>query len=74
MAVQILKDYCLGDMTARYLTDGEKKQVGLVLLPAGMPVPVQDGKSEQLDSLVQLKITGDIYNEPYAMGKFYAKQ
>lgn len=68
MAVQILKDYCLGDMTARYLTDGEKKQVGLVLLPAGMPVPVQDGKSEQIDSLVQLKITGDIYNEPYAMG------
>lgn len=31
MAVQVLKDYCLGDMIVRYVTDEEKKQVGLVL-------------------------------------------
>ena len=67
MAVQILKDYCFADMTVRYLTDDQKKQVGLVLLPADRPVLAQQ-KKEQIDSLVQLKITGDIYNEPYAMG------
>ncbi|MDE7312938.1 MAG: alpha-galactosidase [Eubacterium sp.] len=68
MAVQILKDYRLGDMTARYVTDEEKKQVGLVLLPAGIPVLAQAQKKEQVDALVQLKIAGDRYNEPYAMG------
>lgn len=68
MAVQILKDYCLGDMTARYLTDEAKKQVGLVILPACLPVSGQIKKDEHIDSLVQLKITGDVYNEAYAMG------
>lgn len=68
MAVQILKDYCLGDMTVRYLTDEERKQVGLALLPAGMSVPEKIEKNERIDSLVQLKAAGDIYNEPYAMG------
>ena len=68
MAVQVLKDYCLGDMTARYLTDEANKQVGLVLLPACLPVSGQIRKDEHIDSLVQLKITGDVYNEAYAMG------
>ena len=35
--MQILKEYCLGDMKARYVTDEKKKQVGLLLLPAGVP-------------------------------------
>lgn len=68
MEVQILKEYELGDMTARYLTDEEHKQVGLVLLPAGLSVPAKSMKNEHIDSLVQLKFTGDIYDEAYAMG------
>ena len=66
--MQILKEYCLGDMKARYVTDEEKKQVGLRLLPAGMPESALREKKEQLDSLVQLKVAGDIYDEAYALG------
>lgn len=68
MAVKILRDYELGDMTARYLTDEEEKHVGLVLLPADMTGYGPCEKAEQIDSLVQFKIAGDIYNEAYAMG------
>lgn len=64
---RILNEYHLGDMTARYLTDDMQKQVGLILLPAGMPAPCLE-KNEKLDSLVQLKITGDAYDDAYALG------
>lgn len=68
MAVQIWKDYVLGDMTVRYLTDERKKQVGLALLPTDMPVFGQAARNEHIDPLVQLKVAGDIYHTPYAMG------
>lgn len=66
--MKILKDYQLGDMTARYVTDEEKKQVGLLLLPKELPLPELYEKKEQVDCLIQLKLTGDIYNEAYALG------
>ena len=66
--MEILKDYSLGDMVARYVTDAEKKQVGLMLLPADLPLEELYEKKEAVDSLVQVKFTGDIYNEAYAMG------
>lgn len=66
--LEILKDYLLGDMVARYVTDGEKKQVGLMLLPADLPLEKLYEKEESVDSLVQVKFTGDIYNEAYALG------
>lgn len=66
--IEILKDYPLGDMVARYVTDGEKKQVGLMLLPADLPLEALYGKEEAVDCLVQVKFTGDIYNEAYALG------
>ncbi len=68
MAVKILKDYRLGDMVARYLTDEGKKQVGLVLLPADLPLAEPYEKQEEVDALVQVKLAGDIYNEAYALG------
>ncbi len=68
MGMKILRDYPLGDMIARYVTDGEKKQVGLMLLPADLPLEELYRKKEAVDSLVQLKLTGDIYNEAYALG------
>ncbi|MBO5303012.1 MAG: alpha-galactosidase [Lachnospiraceae bacterium] len=66
MERKIINTYRLKDMTARYITD-ESGQVSLQLLPAGLEGKEQE-KQEQLDSLVQLKVTGDIYNEAYAMG------
>lgn len=66
--IKILKDYPLGDMTARYVTDEEKKQVGFMLLPADLPLEELYDKEEAVDSLVQVKFTGDIYNEAYALG------
>ncbi|HCT91699.1 MAG TPA: alpha-galactosidase [Lachnospiraceae bacterium] len=66
--IKILKDYPLGDMVARYVTDGEEKQVGLMLLPADLPLEKLYEKEEAVDALVQVKLTGDIYNEAYALG------
>ena len=66
--IEILRDYPLGDMVARYVTDGERKQVGLLLLPADLPLEELYEKKEIVDSLIQVKFTGDIYNEAYAMG------
>ena len=66
--IEILRDYPLGDMVARYVTDGERKQVGLLLLPADLPLEELYEKKERADSLIQVKFTGDIYNEAYAMG------
>lgn len=68
MAITILKDYSLGDMIARYLLDSETKNVGFQLLPAGLPTPEGIVKSMKLEPLVQLKLTGDIYDEAYALG------
>ncbi len=67
MAVEILKEYALGDMKARYLKDKEQGQVGLLLLPAGYDGKEQE-KNQKTDSLVQIMAAGDIYNEAYAMG------
>lgn len=66
--MHILKEYNLGDMTARYLTDDRTQQVGLVLLPADLAIPGELAKNEQIDSLIQLKIAGDTYAGAYALG------
>lgn len=59
-------EYRLGDMLARYVRD-ENETCGFMLLPADRPIP--DVKKEcAVESLVQLKLTGDIYNEAYAGG------
>lgn len=68
MAIKILKDYLLGDMIARYLLDGETGSVGFQLLPAVLPTPENVAKSMKMEPLVQLKLTGDIYDEAYALG------
>lgn len=68
MAIEILKNYTLGDMTARYLLDSETKTAGFLLLPAAVPAPDVMDKHMKLEPLVQLKLTGDIYDEAYALG------
>lgn len=65
---QIIGEYILGDMIARYITD-ENKGAALWLLPFAMPTPNGLKEHEKLDSLVQLKIVGDTYNDGYGMGR-----
>ena len=68
MAVQILKQHRLGDMTAVYLTDDDRQQVGMTLIPAGLSFPDSVSKNMEVDGLIQVKVAGDIYNEAYALG------
>lgn len=63
----ILKEYILGDMVACYLID-EDKHIGLMLYPVKKPINKELRNDTKLDSLVQLKIAGDIYNGSYALG------
>jgi len=65
---EIISEYRLGDMVARYMTD-ENKGAALWLLPFAMPSPKGTKEHEKLDSLVQLKIVGDVYNDGYGMGR-----
>lgn len=64
---EILKEYLLGDMTARYVIN-ENKQAELILYPSELPIKGEDEKNTQLDSLIQLKISGDMYQGAYAPG------
>lgn len=62
---KIWKEYELCDMTACYIVD-EEDRVGLQLYPTSLPLPVSLNKIAALDSMVQVKLTGDIYNGAYA--------
>ena len=68
MPVQLMKEYKLGDMKAEYLLDSDNGQVGFRLLPYDMRMWEYAEKAAELEPLVQLKVTGDIYNAAYAMG------
>lgn len=68
MAITVFKVYHLGDMLARYLLEEETGQMGFQLLPGGLAVPESVRKNQKLESLVQVKLTGDIYDEAYALG------
>lgn len=67
MAEKILQEYRLGDMTARYLLEDESGKVGFLLLPFVLSAKAAEYKGK-IEPLVQMKLTGDIYNEAYAMG------
>lgn len=68
MTAELIKEYQLGDMTARYLLNPETGCVGLYLLPTETDSVCLSEKNMQLESLVQLKLTGDIYESAYCMG------
>lgn len=67
MAKTIAK-YRLGDMMACYETDDTGK-TGLLLIPTSLEEKKREKKSAAVDSLVQLKLTGDMYNGAYAQGQ-----
>ena len=64
---KILNRYEFDDMAACYEIN-EGKQVGLFLYPADLPLEACANQDSAIDSLVQLKITGDMYNGAYAPG------
>ncbi len=65
--MQLLSEYRLGDMIARYVKEPKTGCVGFFLLPDGADLEEQE-RSAALEPLVQFKLAGDIYNEAYAMG------
>ena len=64
---QILKNYIFEDMAVYYRIN-DKKQIGLTLCPVSMPLPKNIQKNAQIDSLVQVKFAGDMYQGAYAPG------
>jgi len=68
MSVVLLNKYQLGDMRAEYYLDEEKGIAGWMLLPACMEGLKWEEKNQEIDSLVQLKISGDTYPGGYAGG------
>ncbi len=74
MKLELIGEYRLGDMCARYIKD-ERGIVSLQLLPGNKTVSAEDSmgtgsikKNIQNENLVQLHISGDTYNEAYAGG------
>lgn len=63
----VVNEYQFGDMLLRYETD-EEANVGLLMYPQDLPLPEKCEKRAEMDSLVQVKITGDMYRGAYAPG------
>ncbi len=68
MAIQTIQNYTLGDMTAHYLLEEESGMVELMLLPAGKEPLAWESKRQNIDPLMGLKLTGDVYTGSYAGG------
>ena len=68
MHPEVLQEYKLGDMVARYLIDRNSMQVGFQLLPENVSQEHIVTDNCFMESLIQYKLTGDIYNEAYAGG------
>lgn len=68
MHPEVLQEYKLGDMVARYLINRDSMQVGFQLLPENVSQENIITDNCFMESLIQYKLTGDIYNEAYAGG------
>lgn len=66
--VVLLNKYLLGDMECYYYLDEETKLVELIVVPEGMNPLDWKEKKQEIDSLVQLKVAGDVYPGGYAGG------
>lgn len=64
---KIIREYRLGDMQAYYISTEDQRQVELLLIPAGEKIDISKMGNNGFDSMVQLKLVGDIYNDTYAM-------
>lgn len=63
MHPEVLQEYKLGDMVAKYLIDRDSMQVGFQLLPEKVSQENIITDNCFMESLIQYKLTGDIYNE-----------
>lgn len=68
MHPEVLQEYKLGDMVARYLINRDSMQVGFQLLPENVSQENIVTDNCFMESLIQYKLTGYIYNEAYAGG------
>lgn len=68
MAMEILKEYDFGDICVRYLVDKESRLVSMLLLPGELKGAALPRKNEETESLVQFKLTQDVYEAAYALG------
>ena len=68
MHPEVLQEYKLGDMVVKYLIDRDSMQVGFQLLPEKVSQENIITDNCFMESLIQYKLTGDIYNEAYAGG------
>ena len=68
MHPEVLQEYKLGDMVAKYLIDRDSMQVGFQLLPEKVSQENIITDNCFMESRIQYKLTGDIYNEAYAGG------
>lgn len=68
MHPEVLQEYKLGDMVAKYLIDRDSMQIGFQLLPEKVSQENIITDNCFMESLIQYKLTGDIYNEAYAGG------
>lgn len=67
--MQILKEFSLSQMRLQYLLEEDTRQVGLRMVPAGREAVALDKKRQQVVSLVQAHIAGDIRPTAYAGGR-----
>ncbi|MCD7819702.1 MAG: alpha-galactosidase [Lachnospiraceae bacterium] len=68
MGSQLLNEYRLGDMAARYLLEPENGRVGFYLLPEAFKDTAFAAGDTQMEALVQLKLTGDAFDSAYGIG------
>ena len=66
---KVYSEFVLGDMRACYVKDEETGSVELVLLPADVAYEVSYREKPYPDSLVQVKLSGDVYAGGYAGGR-----
>lgn len=65
----ILNEYLLGDMSVIFYLVEDNRQVEMLLIPADMREQIVETKFSRGDSLVQIKLLGDVYSGSYAGGE-----
>ncbi|MBQ9361134.1 MAG: alpha-galactosidase [Lachnospiraceae bacterium] len=67
---ELISKFELGDMQALYFSDKERENAELLLLPAGMEYidKITDIWHDHSDSVVQIKLAGDMYTGAYSPG------
>lgn len=68
MAIEPLSRIQVGDMILRYELEKDNNKAGFSIIPAGLNIPDDVRKLCRVNSLVQVKLVGDMHPNSYAMG------